>query len=193
MDSISALFAEFSDVHMAKTIGNNYDDTRIQYRLESNRVSSEAEYYHILGDFYSFMSTGAQGGGTMSLADATSMALQIIQQSYRSRAGDPINAAYQDAHSGINGGLNAQLNLISDGMKHTAYENHIENVLRKHIGHTDFDRKTEFARKIIEHFQSDLPDDIDFKRPEKYANDVHALVRVILANLKKISAEFRRI
>jgi len=157
MSIITQLIQELDERAMAINVGRKYDDARISFQLTSNRVSSEDEFYQVLGSFYNHMhSQCVSPGSSLSSHEAVERAIKVLEESMREDGGS-IQTAYRNCVDGINGGLIRLLDTIAYSMQSEAQHLYTEHVLRTYISPMNWDAQVDAIRSLLEHYQHDLP------------------------------------
>lgn len=192
MSIITQIIQELDERAMAVNVGRKYDDARISFQLTSNRVSSEDEFYQILGSFYNHMySRCVTPGASLAPHEAVERAVKTIEDYLREDGGN-IRTAYQNAVDGINGGMFRLLDTTAGGLRTEAQHLYTEHVLRTYISPMDWDAKVDAIRSLLNHYKHDLPSDIDVAHPEKYAHDYSALIKGLVHRVNKTARDLRR-
>ena len=183
---------ELEDRAMADAVGRKFDDARVSYRLQSNQVSSEDEFYRILGDYYNHVhSCCITPGAKLADYDATQKAINLLEEALRRDNGN-IRSAYSNAVEGLNGGVMKILDIITDALRHEAMQNYTEHILRKYISPLQWEQQVDAIRSLLNHYSRDLPSDIDAANPEKYARDYSRLIKGLVYSINQTAREFRR-
>jgi hypothetical protein len=192
MVSVASLFRAIDDLTVTQEVSIRHDETRMRYPLMSNRVASFDEFSGIIGDYVNYHNRGCVSlGGTMSVAEATGRAKEILTRHYRQRGGD-INTAANDAMEGTNGGMRAILDILADGMRGESIERYMREMFDRHIPPNSWEDKVEAIRQFIEQVgPANLPGiTMD---PTRYARDYESLIRAFIAGRQKLTSVFRRL
>ncbi len=192
MGNINALLEALDERTIAKKIAIANDETRMQYQLRSNTVSSFDEFSSIIADYYNYHFTKCvSGGGSLSSAEAGGRAKEIIEREYRKRGGD-IVAACNNAQDGTNGGMRAVLDIISEGIKADSAERYIREMFDRHVAPNSWDDKVEIIRQFMRRCGGELAGSVDLQQPEAYASNYEGLIRSYVTALQQTSSMFRR-
>ena len=191
MGKLDRILEELDELHIVNTITKQHDEARMGYTLPGITVSSDAEFDDLVADYYNYhFTTCISHGGSLPRSEAASSAKEIIENAYRRRGMDRLNA-YSDGKNGTNGGMRAILDIIMDNMKDTAVERHIRDVIDRYVAPTDFEEQVDIVREIIARMGY-KPSYIDPKRPERYARNYEELVRGLVESVKAQSSKLRR-
>ena len=190
--SITNLLAELEERHIARRIGIPHDEQRMRYQLSSNTVRDFDEFSRVIGDYYNnHMANCVALGGRMPRSKAESRAKALVEKEYRRRGGD-IVMAYNDAHDGTNGGLRSILDIIADGLKTEAVEDHIRDAFDRYVAPNSWSQKVSIIRQFIQHCGILLSSSIRSDQPERYAQNYQELIRSYVEALRTTSSIFRR-
>jgi len=192
MSIITQITQEINESAIAMNVNRKYDDARISFQLTSNRVSSEDEFYSVLGEFYNHVhNLCVSPGSKLSPHEAVEHAIRLLEDAMRQEGGN-IQTAYQNTITGINGGMMRLLDTIANSMRYQAQQLYTENVLRRYISPMQWEPKVDAIRALLAHYQNELPPDIDVQHPEKYANDYSRLIKGLVQRVNQTASEFRR-
>lgn len=190
---INGLLAELEERRIAQVVGIPLDEARMRYALQSNTVSSFAEFDSVITEFYNYLfTTCVSHGGSLSASEASSRAKEILEREYRNNNGD-IVMAYNDGHDGTNGGMRVVLDIITQGVKTAAVENHIRHAFDLHVAPNAWEQKVEIIRQFFAQCGSLLSTSIRTDQPERYASSYLDLIRSYCFALQKTSSIFRRL
>ncbi len=190
--SVSHLLAELEERYIARHIAIDHDEQRMGYHLSSNTVRNFDEFSRITADYYNYHVTRCVSvGGRLSSSQAASRSKALVEQEYRRRGGD-IVMAYNDAHDGTNGGLRAVLDIIADGLKAEAVEDHIRDVFDRYVAPNSWSQKVTIMRKFLDRTRMLLGSSVRADQPERYAQSYQELIRSYTDALKTTSSIFRR-
>ncbi len=193
MPQIDALLMELDERNLARIVGSRHDHARINFHLHSNTVSSFDEFMDVVGEYYNYhFSSCVSIGGSMSRAEASGRAREIIKQIYQRRKED-LMTAYNDAADGTNGGLRVILDTIADALKAESVERYIEDAFDRHVSYNSWEDKVEIIRQFIGRCGLYLSASIRTSQPERYARDYKELIRAYVQGLQQTSSIFRRL
>ena len=193
MGNINALLDALDERTIAKEIGIPNDEVRMQYRLNSNTVSSFDQFSDLIADYYNHHFTKCvTGGGQLSASEAWGRAKEIIEREYRKRGGD-IVSAFNNAKDGTNGGMMAVLDIIAEGIKAESVESYICSIFDRHVKPTEWDKKVDIIRQFIRHCGGQLSGSVRSSQPEAYAAEYEKLIRAYVNGLQQTSSMFRRL
>ena len=191
--SIDSLLSELDERTMAQRIGIPHDETRMRYPLQSNIVGSFDEFSRIISDYYNKHFTACiSHGGSLSVAEASSRAKELLEQEYRRRGGD-IVMAYNDAHDGTNGGMRVVLDTIAEGLKAKSLERFIRDAFDRYVSPNSWEQKVEIIRQFIARCGVNLGSSIRLDQPERYAQNYQELIHSYVTALQQTSRIFRRL
>jgi hypothetical protein len=191
--SLDKLLSELDEIYIAQHIEIPHDEHRIRYHLSSNRVKDFDEFSQTIGEYYNdHVRNCISHGGRMSRSKAESRAKALVEQEYRRRGGDILNA-YKDAHEGSNGGLRVILDIIADGLKVESMEDHIRDVFDRYVAPNSWEQKVSIIQQFIRHCGTSLSSSIRADQPERYAQNYEELIRSYADGLKTTSSVFRRL
>ena len=192
MGNIDTLLDALDERTIASKIAIANDETRMQYPLHSNTVSSFDEFSNLIADYYNYHFTkSVSGGGSLSIAEAGGRAKEIIEREYRRRGGD-IVAACNNAQDGTNGGMRAILDIIAEGIKAESVERYIRDMFDRHVAPNSWEDKVNIIRQFIRRCGGELAGSVDFQQPEAYASNYESLIRSYVTALQQTSSMFRR-
>jgi len=192
MGNINALLDALDERTIAKEIGIPNDEARMQYRLDSNTVSSFDRFSDLIADYYNYHFTRCvSGGGRLSASEAGGRAKELIEREYRKRGGD-IVSAFNNAQGGTNGGVMAVLDMIAEGIKTESVERYIRSMFDCHVTPNSWDEKVDIIRQFIRHCGGQLSGDVRSAQPEAYASNYEQLIRSYINGLQQTSSMFRR-
>jgi len=192
MGNIDTLLSALDERTIASKIAISNDETRMQYPLRSNTVSSFDEFSNIIGDYYNYHFTKCvSGGGSLSTSEAGGRAKEIIEREYRKRGGD-IVAACNNAQDGTNGGMRAILDIIAEGIKAESVERYIREMFDRHVSPNSWEDKVNIIRQFIRRCGGELSGSVDLQQPEAYASNYEGLIRSYVTALQQTSSMFRR-
>jgi len=190
--TLPSLLAELDERNIARHIGIPHDEARMRYPLSSNTVRDFDEFSQVIGDYYNHhISSCVTYGGTMSPSKASSKAKAMVEKEYRRRNGD-IVVAYNDAHDGTNGGVRAILDVIAEGSKTEAVEDHIRDAFDRYVAPNSWEQKVRIIQQFIHHCEPMLSSCIRSDQPERYAQNYQELIRSYVDGLRTTSSMFRR-
>ena len=193
MATIDSLLSAIDEQTIAKQIGIPHDEARIHFSLESNTVGDFDEFTSLIGNYYNHhFSTCVSNGGSLSSADASGRAKEILERDYRRRNGDLVSA-YNNAHDGTDGGVRAIVDILAEGLKAEAVERYIRDMFDKHIAPNSWEDKVEVIRQFIDRCGGQLSPAIQADQPERYAQNFNELIRSYVAGLQQTSSIFRRL
>lgn len=193
MTSFNSLLTAIDERAIAQEVGIPHDEARMRYSLSSNTVSDFDEFSNIIGDYYSHHFTSCvSGGGSLSSAEASGRAKEILEREYRRRGGD-IVSAFNNAHEGTDGGLRAILDILSEGIKAESVERYVRDMFDRHVAPNSWDDKVEIIRQFIDECGSQLSSSIQSGQPERYAQNFEELIRSYVSALQQTSSMFRRL
>ena len=192
MTSINSLLEALDERTIVGQVGRAHDEARMIYPLCSNTVGSFHEFSDIIGDYYNYHFTACVShGGSLSRAEATSRAKEILEREYRRQNGD-IVTAYNDAHDGTNGGVRLVLDKVAEGLKAESVERYIRDMFDRHVAPNAWEDKVAIIRQFITQCGVHLSSSIRAE-PERYARDFQELIRSYVAALQRTSSIFRRL
>ena len=192
MASIHSLLAALDERTIAQRIGI-HDEARMRYQLRANTVRSFDEFSNVIGDFYNYQfTTCVSGGGSLSRAEASGRAKEILERDYRRQGGDVVSA-YNDAHDGTSGGLRVVLDKLSEAIKLESVERYIRDTFDRLVAPNDWDQKVELIRSFVENCGIHLASSIRTDQPERYAHNYSELIRAYVNALQRTSSMFRRL
>ena len=191
--SVDSLLAELDERTIAQQIGIPHDEARMRYPLQSNTVNSFDEFDSVITDYYNNHFTKCiSHGGSLSTAEASGSAKELLEQEYRRRGGD-IVMAYNDAHDGTNGGMRVVLDHIAEGLKAQSVERYIRDAFDRYVAPNLWEQKVEIIRQFIAQCRVHLASSIRADQPERYAQNYQELIRSYVSALQKTSNIFRRL
>jgi len=191
--SIDSLLAELDEKAIAQRIGIPHDEARMRYPLHSNTVSSFDEFDRIITDYYNKHFTACVShGGSLSGAEASGRAKELLEREYRRKGGD-IVMAYNDAHDGTNGGMRVVLDTIAEGLKAESLERYIRDAFDRYVSPNSWEQKVEIIRQFIARCGVNLGSSIRPDQPERYAQNYQELIRSYVTALQQTSRIFRRL
>lgn len=193
MSAFDDLMNEINELTIARQVALPHDEALLSFRLRSNVVGDFDEFRAITGTFcaHQFNHCIARGG-SLSPVDAEGMAFEIIEQDYRRRGGT-IVTAYNDAHTGTNGGFLGVLRIVNEGLKSQSVERHIRNAFNKYVTPNSWEQRVEIIRQFFRKCGALLSSSIDLDHPERYARDCEAIIREYSRGLQSISSSLRRL
>lgn len=193
MPSFQSVQAALDERRIAELIGIPHDEARMRYSLRSNTVGSFEEFSDRIGDYYNYhFTTCVSRGGALSRTEAAGRAKEILEQDYRRHNGN-ILTAFNDAHDGLNGGLRAIFDRLSEAIKAESVERYTREVFDRHVSPNSWNDKVEIIRQFIRSCGAHLGSSIRADQPERYAHDYQELIRSYVAALRRTSAIFRRL
>jgi hypothetical protein len=193
MSNIKMLLKEVDDLNIARKVSNEHDKARVKFPLSSNTVKDFDEYCRIIGDYVRYHnSVCISEGGYMSQAEAVGLGREIIEQEYRRKGSDFIGA-YNDARDGVNGGLRAILDVITEGLKAISVERFIRHTFDRYVAPNSWDQKVAIIREFINHCGTHLSYSIQADKPERYAASYYELIRNYVESMRRTSSVFRRL
>lgn len=188
---LQQLLDALSETAIARNVYEKHDDVRSKYTLESNKVSSEDEFYSIVGDYYNYhYSATITQGGQMREGKATQQATKALERAYR-RKGQDSTLAFRNAQQGLDGGLRRVLDAIADEIKAEDEEDYMDEVFAKYVKRHTYEKRVEIIRQFIDHCDALLGEEIERSRPEAYADNYKDLIRSYLHTARGISQKFR--
>jgi hypothetical protein len=192
MGVLENIIRELDETYVIGHVTGRHDDARIQFSLNSNTVSDDAGFDTLIAEYYNHHYTKCvSGGGKLSRAEAGGKAKNILENDYRNRGMDKLNA-YQDGKTGSNGGMRKILDILMERLKSEALEFHIRDVLDRYVAPTSFEEQTSIIRELIQKMPLSSAQ-IDTQHPERYAKNYEELIRVLADSLKSQYASFRRL
>jgi len=193
MRNINILFKELDDINIARKVGNQHDNARIKFKIYSNIVKNYDEFCWITGDYVRHHNSECiSKGGNMSQAEAVGLGREIIDQEYR-RKGSDFMGAYTDAHDGINGGLKAVLDVLSEGLKAISVDRFIRHTFDRYVAPNSWEQKVAIIREFIDRCGTQLSSSIQADKPERYAASYYELIRNYVEGMRRTSSVFRRL
>lgn len=194
MPRINSLLRELDEGTIAREVGLPHDEARMRYTLYSNTVRDYEEFDRIIGDYYAYhFSACVARGGRLSRAEALGCAKELIEQSLRHRNGGTLQTAFHMAKTGVDGGLRAILDMISEELKAKSAERYLREVIERHANPDAWETRVEIVRELIARCGPYLDSSIRRDQPERYANNYSDLVRAYIAALQRTGSVFRRI
>ena len=191
--SIDALLAELDERVIAQRVGIPHDETRIRYPLHSNTIGTFGEFDHEIGHYLNYhFTTAVSNGGSLSAAEASSRAKELLEQEYRRKGGD-IVTAYNDAHDGTNGGMRVVLDTIAEGLKAESLNRYIRDAFDRYVSPNSWEQKVEIIYQFIARCGIHLGSSIRPDQPERYAQNYQELIRSYVTALQQTSRIFRRL
>jgi len=192
MSVLDNILEELDEIYIVEHITKKHDEARMQYTMNKNTVSDDTEFDDVIFEYYNHHYTKCvAGGGSLSRADAASMAKEIINQEYRRKGRDKLHA-YADGKDGTNGGMRAILDIIMERLKEDAIERHMRDVLDRYVAPTSFDEQVSIVREIINRTGISSTY-VDADRPERYARNYEELIRGLVETFKLQAGRFRRL
>lgn len=193
MGVLDSMLQELDELYLARNVTRSHDEARLQYRLDSISVGSDAEFDDLIADYYNHHFTRCfSGGGSLSRAEAAGRAKQIIRQNFR-RHGRDILDAYRDGKEGTNGGMRAILDILMEEMKSEAIENHVRDVFDRYVAPSSWEEQVGIMTELLGKIQVPTAQGIDLAHPEKYARNYEELIRAFSEGLQRSAARFRRL
>ena len=193
MATIDSLLAAIDEQTIARKIGIPHDEARIRFPLNSNTVGDFDEFTNLIGDYYNHHFTNCiTSGGSLSLAEASGRAKEILEREYRRRNGDVVTA-YNNAHDGTDGGLRAILDILAEAIKAESVERYIRDMFDRHVAPNSWEDKVEIIRQFIDRCGGQLSSSIRADQPERYAQNFAELIRSYVEGLQRTSSIFRRL
>ncbi len=193
MALVGNVLAELEEGRIAQEVGIRHDGARSGFPLARNTARTFGEYAETLGRYYAHhLAHCVAVGGTMSPAEASGRAQEIIEREYRRRHGD-IVTAFNDAHDGTNGGLRVQLDIIAEALKSESVERYIRGVFNRHVAPNSWPKKVEIMGQLLRRYGAILGPAVDVCNPERYASEYSELIRAFVNGLHQSSAVFRRL
>ena len=191
MAKIDTLLNALDERTLAQRIGIGHDEARMHYSLRCNTVRDFDEFSDLIGDYYNHhFRICVAHGGSLSTAEAVSRAKQILEKEYRKRRGD-INAAFNNAYDGTNGGMRAILDLLAEGIKAEAVENFIREMFDRHVAPNSWEDKVQIVSEFIHRCGGLIASSIQADQPERYAQNYNDLIRSYVDALQQTSSMFR--
>jgi len=192
MSNLKMLLNEIGEINIARKV-REHDNARIKFPLSSNTVNEIDEFYQIIGDYIRFHNSMCISlGGNMSQTEAVGLGREIIDQEYR-RKGTDFIGAYHDARDGVNGGLRAVIDVITEGLKAISVERFIRYTFDKYVAPNSWDQKVAIIRDFIKHCGTHLSSSIQANKPERYAANYYELIRNYVEGMRRTSSVFRRL
>jgi len=193
MTLISNLLSEIDERTIARQIGIPHDEARMAFSLSSNTVNSFDEFNMVISHYYIHHFTSCiSHGGSLSPAEASGSAKEIIEQQYRRRNGDVVSA-YNDCRDGTNGGMRVVLDTIAEELKAQSVERYVRDVFDRHVAPSCWEDKVSIVRQFIAKCGEYLSSSIRADQPERYARDYQILIRSYVTALQNTSSIFRRL
>lgn len=194
MGSLEAILKQLDEREIARYIGIPHDEARMAYALKKNTVADFNEFVRVISDYYSYhFSKCVAGGASLTSFESQGRAKEIVEQRYHQSRGTNLQAAYNDAHEGTNGGLRAILDMIAEQLKYEAVERYIRKVFDDQIDPTSWENRVDIVKQFISRCGADLAPSIDASHPERYAKDYTDLIKSYVKALSQTSSIFRRL
>jgi hypothetical protein len=190
---IDGLLAELDERHIAQAVTIPIDEARNRFPLHSNTVNDFHEFDSIITDFFNYLfTTCVSHGGALSASEASSRAKELLEREYRKKNGD-IVMAFNDACAGTNGAMRNVLDIITEGVKSEAVENHIRHAFDTYVAPNDWMQKVAIIKQFITRCGPYLSSSIRTDQLERYAHNYLELLRSYCNALEKTSSIFRRL
>jgi len=192
MSIIEAMITELSEVNVAEQATNMHDDARAAYHRPSNTVRDFDEFTAVTADYLNYhLAATSMHGGRLSDWEARSRAKNLIEREYRRHNSD-IVGAYNDARTGTNSGLRHVLDIICEGLKYQAMEDHFTDVFDRYVTPCSWSEKVDIIRQLIQHGSFVLPPDFDKSTPERYASNYRPLIQGLVSGVRGFHNQIRR-
>jgi hypothetical protein len=193
MGSFDAILKQLDEREIARNVGITHDEARMAYALKRNTVADFREFVDAITEYYSYhFSKCVAKGAYLTTSEAQGRAKEAVEQRYQQIHGGNLQAAYNSAHEGTNGGLRAVLDILAEQLKFEAIERYIRKVLDDQVDPTSWESKVDLVRQFIARCGPDLFPSIDTSHPERYAKDYTELIRSYVKALSQTSSIFRR-
>lgn len=192
MATIDNILRALDQREVAQRVGLAHDEARMRYDLKRNTVSSFDEFGDIIGDYYNHHHSVVTNGASFTRSEATARAKEILEQQYRRRNGNIVDA-YNDGHDGTNGGMRVILDMIADGLKFQAIERYVREVFDRHVAPNSWEIKVEIIRQFIQQCGVNLSSSIQVDQPERYAQSFRELIQSYTDSLQATASVFRRL
>ena len=191
--SIDALLEELDERVIAERIGIPHDETRMRYTLHSNTISDFNEFDNIIGDYLNYhFSNAVSNGGSLSSAEASSRAKELLEKEYRRKGGD-IVTAFNDGLAGTAGGMRIIIDTIAEGLKAESLNRYTRDVFDRYVSPNSWEQKVEIIRQFIALCGVHLGSSIRSDQPERYAQNYQELINSYVSALQTFSSIFRRL
>jgi len=188
MTTLELIKQELDPRLMARRVGSVHDDARIRYRLRSNRVEDFEEFIQVLMNYYNYHHQHCFGS-MLPLLEASERAKEIVERGLRHHGGNLLSG-YEQARTGVHGGMRVMLDLIADHLREEGIRRHVNHVIDQYVIPTNWDEKVALIKELLEFF---VDATIDCSTPERYASDYKALVEVYILNLRRTEEHFFRL
>jgi len=192
MAAVDNMLRALDEREVAQQVGLAHDEARIRYDLKRNTVSGFDEFSDIIGDYYNHHHSTVTNGAPFPRSEATARAKEILEQQYRRRNGNIVDA-YNDGHDGTNGGMRAILDVIAEGLKFRAIERYVREVFDRHVAPNSWEMKVEIIRQLIQQCGANLSSSIQADQPERYAQNFRELIQSFTDDLQRTAQAFRRL
>lgn len=188
MTTLELIKQELDPRLVARRVNTIHDDARVGFHLRSNRVEDFEEFVAVLTAYYDHHYRHCFGS-RLPEAEASERAKEIVEQEFRRKNGNLLSA-FEQAHSGVNGGMRVILDLIADHLREEGVRRHVNHVIDRYVVPTKWNEKVELIRELLELIGDGS---VDCSEPERYASDYKLLVQAYLSNLRRTEAHFFRL
>jgi hypothetical protein len=193
MGVLDSMLQELDELYITQNVMSGHDEARMQYRLESVTVESDAEFDEVIADYYNHHFTRCiSGGGSIPRAEGAGRAKQIIEQDLR-RHGRDILDAYKDGKDGSNGGMRAILDIIMEHLKAEAREHHVKDVFDRYVAPSSWEEQVAIIKELLVVLKRTGATGFDYDHPERYAKNYEELIRAFSEGLQRSASRFRRL
>jgi len=190
---IATLLSALDERTIARQIGIPHDEVRMRYSLPSNTVATFDAFSDVIGDYYAYHYGHCISlGGHLSRTEAVGRAKEILEKESRRQNGT-IVSAFNDAQSGMNGGMRKILDAIAEAIKAEATERYIRDVFDRHVSPASWTEQVQIIADFIAQCGPYLASSIDVDTPERYARNYEELIRSYVQQLRNTSSMFRRL
>ena len=178
--------------YIARVVERAHNIARETFPLDSDSVSSHAEFYDTITRYYRHHYAHTIAGGVDLPEDLVHADVRRhLDQAYRDYGG--YEGAYTNAKKGRSGGMSAVLNAIASGLKQQQERQYIEHLFFTEVDPMDYDDIVTLMRDYLDRFGGLLSPADRARSPHDLARNYDTIIKSHARAMGTIKDLMRRV
>ena len=178
--------------HIAAVVERAHTMARDTFTLDSDRVSTHAEFYDKITRYYRHHYAHTIAGGVDLPEDMVhSEVRRLLEQAYREYGG--YEGAYTNARKGRSGGIQAVVTAIATGLRQQQEQQYIAHVFFTEVDPMDYDEIVELMREYLDRFGGLMSAADRARSPHDLARNYDTIIKQHARNMAMVCDPMRRV
>lgn len=162
--------------HIATVVERAHNLARDTFSLDSDRVSTHAEFYDKVTRYYKHHYAHTITGGVDLPDDLVhSEVRRLLEQAYQDYGG--YEGAYNNARKGRSGGMQAVLTAIATGLRQQHQQQYVAHVFFTEVDPMDYDEIVALMREYLDRFGGLMSPADRARSPHDLARNYDTIIR----------------